>query len=139
MAELADHAAADVTRESSADSGSRRSNVLGYLPGRRALIAASVAVIAFLGASTLERKLVVTPRPTPAEVYETVAKTTVGERRTVKLPDGSSVELNTASELAVRYTASARAIRLTRGEAYFTVASDPQRPFSVHAADRTRR
>jgi transmembrane sensor len=137
LAELADHAAADVTRESSAASSSRSFRALRYLPGRRALLAASIGFIALLGASTLRQAMVVRPLPTAPDVYETVAKTAVGERRTVTLPDGSSVELNTASELAVRYSANARAIRLTQGEAYFSVASDPQRPFTVHAGDRT--
>lgn len=136
LAELADHAAADVTVESLDAGGLRRSGVFRYLPGRRTFLAASVALIALLGARTLEQRRVVTARPPPADVYETVAETSVGERRTVTFPDGSSVELNTASRLTVRYAANARVVQLTRGEAYFTVASDPQRPFSVHAADR---
>ena len=67
---------------------------------------------------------------------KSVAETAVGEQRTVTLPDGSSVELNTASQVAIRYTARTRAVQLTRGEAHFTVASDRSRPFSVHAAGR---
>jgi len=133
-AELADHAAADVTRASRAEGGSRWAGALRYMPGRRALLAASVALVALLGASTLERE--VTPSPTATEVYETVAETAVGERRTVTLPDGSSVELNTSSQVAIRYAVDARLVRLMRGEAHFTVASDPQRPFTVHAAER---
>jgi transmembrane sensor len=133
-AELADHAAADVTRASRAEGGSRWAGALRYLPGRRALLAASVALFALLGASTLERE--VTQTAPAADVYETVAETAVGERRTVTLPDGSSVELNTSSQVAIRYTANARVVRLTRGEAHFTVASNPRRPFSVHAAER---
>jgi transmembrane sensor len=134
VAELADHAAADVTRASRAEGGSRGAGALRYLPGRRRLLAASVALFALLGASTLEREVM--PPATATEMYETVAETAVGERRTVPLPDGSSVELNTSSQIAIRYAANARVVRLTRGEAHFTVASDPRRPFSVHAAER---
>jgi transmembrane sensor len=38
--------------------------------------------------------------------------------------------------VTVRYAADARDVQLMRGEAHFTVASDPSRPFSVYAADR---
>jgi transmembrane sensor len=136
LAELTDHAAADITRASRVDSGSRRADVLRYLPGGRALLAASVAAIALLAASTLERQADQTQLQTASEAYETAAETAIGERSTVTLPDGSSVELNTASRISVRYTANARVVQLTRGEAHFTVASDRKRPFAVHAADR---
>jgi len=49
------------------------------------------------------------------------------------LPDGSVVELNQGSQAEVRYSARERHIRLLSGEAYFTVASNPQRPFRVSA------
>ena len=136
LTELADHAAADITRASRADDDSRRAGALRYLPCRRALLAASAAAIALLGASALEQDVLVTPSPAAGEVYETAAETAVGERRTVTLPDGSAVELNTASQVAVRYVANERVIRLTRGEAHFTVAANPRRPFSVHVANR---
>ena len=65
--------------------------------------------------------------------------TGVGERRTVALGDGSAVELGSASSLSVSYTAQSRELALHSGEAFFTVAPDPQRPFSVAArGGRTR-
>jgi transmembrane sensor len=136
LAELADHAAADITRASLMDRDSESAGAHRYRPGRRALLAASVASIALLVASTLGRKEIATPAPAAGDEYETVAETAVGERDTVLLPDGSSMELNTASQVSVRYTPTSRVIRLIRGEAHFTVASNPQRPFSVHVADR---
>ncbi|GER06403.1 peptide ABC transporter substrate-binding protein [Iodidimonas muriae] len=60
-----------------------------------------------------------------------------GESRLVSLSDGSVVEMNTQSEIEVRYGRHVREIRLLRGEAYFDVAKDPQRPFLVNA-DQTR-
>ncbi|MHB8285361.1 MAG: FecR family protein [Caulobacteraceae bacterium] len=62
--------------------------------------------------------------------------TATGERRSVRLPDGTVVELNTHSRIIVRYSGRRRAIRLVRGEAVFHVAKDP-RPFLVQtrAAD----
>lgn len=48
------------------------------------------------------------------------------------LPDGSSIVLQAASQLAVRYSASQREVVLRRGEALFDIARDTDRPFSVH-------
>lgn len=60
-------------------------------------------------------------------------RTGVGERRTVKLDDGSTVELNTASTIEVAMHAHRRDIRLVQGEAQFEVAHDASRPFWVTA------
>jgi transmembrane sensor len=49
------------------------------------------------------------------------------------LPDGSHVRLAQASALAVRYSRGERLLDLPRGEAYFEVVRDPQRPFLVTA------
>lgn len=61
------------------------------------------------------------------------AVTAVGELRTLNLPDGSTVQLNTATAVSYRYSASERRVILERGEAHFTVASDVRRPFLVFA------
>ncbi len=58
--------------------------------------------------------------------------TAVGEIKTLNLPDGSQVRLNTNSAVRVTYPGKARVIELD-GEAYFTVAPDRQRPFVVYA------
>lgn len=62
-----------------------------------------------------------------------VEATARGERRTVTLPDGSRVELNTNSRIAIAYSEGRRDITLSRGEALFEVAKDPARPFVVKA------
>jgi transmembrane sensor len=62
------------------------------------------------------------------------AITATGERRTVNLPDGSSVQLDTQSAVAVEFNEQVRVVRLLRGDAAFTVARDPGRPFTVKAA-----
>ncbi|MDO8543251.1 MAG: FecR domain-containing protein [Opitutaceae bacterium] len=49
------------------------------------------------------------------------------------LPDGSTVEQNAGSRYEVLFSAHERRIRLIRGEAHFTVAKDPARPFVVAA------
>jgi len=61
--------------------------------------------------------------------------TAIGEQRTIVLDDGSKVTINTDSVIRVAMSARARHIRLERGEAWFEVAHDPARPFSV-AADK---
>jgi transmembrane sensor len=62
-------------------------------------------------------------------------ETGVGERKTVKLEDGSAVELNTATRLRTAFTPERRDVHLLAGEALFHVAKDPKRPFVVHARD----
>jgi transmembrane sensor len=57
--------------------------------------------------------------------------TSVGEVRSVTLADGTRVDLNTDTAIAVRYTAGERRIELLRGEAFFDVVHDTARPFVV--------
>lgn len=61
------------------------------------------------------------------------AMTTTGERREVRLADGSIVHLNSGSAIAIDYSESRRTVRLLTGEAAFDVAPDRQRPFVVEA------
>jgi len=57
--------------------------------------------------------------------------TGVGEMRQVTLADGSLVHLNTDTALAVEFGEQRRVVRLFRGEAFFAVAANKQRPFEV--------
>jgi len=57
--------------------------------------------------------------------------TRIGDQQTIELDDGSIVTLNTGGQLVVDYTGQIRRILLERGEAYFYVAEDPERPFTV--------
>ncbi len=57
----------------------------------------------------------------------------LGERRTVDLPDGSTLALNTATSVTVQLRGSERRVLLERGEAFFSVAADASRPFMVDA------
>lgn len=58
-------------------------------------------------------------------------RTGVAEVRRVALADGSIVQLAPQSAIAVDYTKGQRDIRLLKGEAFFTVTPNPQRPFRV--------
>lgn len=63
--------------------------------------------------------------------YQEQFETAVGEQETINLPDGSKVILNTNSALQVAFVDNKRRLLLTRGEAYFDVAPDATKPFSV--------
>jgi transmembrane sensor len=58
-------------------------------------------------------------------------RTAVGEQRRIELPDGSSVYLNTRSQVRIRYSAHQRDVELTAGEALFDVKGGTSRPFRV--------
>ncbi|WP_279381567.1 FecR domain-containing protein [Pseudomonas sp. 30_B] len=59
--------------------------------------------------------------------------TAVGERQNLDLADGSRVLLNTDTALSSHVDEQQRIARLYRGEAYFDVAHDRDRPFEVEA------
>jgi transmembrane sensor len=65
-----------------------------------------------------------------------VYRTATGERRVVALADGSQVQLDSSTELRVRYSAHSRELALLRGQARFDVAHDIERPFVVAAGGR---
>jgi transmembrane sensor len=67
------------------------------------------------------------------QVRPATYQTRTNESRTIALDDGSRVTLDTASEVAVRYTAHARRLWLRHGQAYFEVAHNAGRPFTVDA------
>lgn len=73
------------------------------------------------------------PQPSTTMVAEVPYETAVGERSTVTLPDGSVVTLNTDSQISVDFSNARRSVELVRGQAYFEVAKDAVRPFSVTA------
>lgn len=65
--------------------------------------------------------------------------TPVGGYERIALEDGSILQLNTDTELKAAITRDRRTIRLLRGEAHFSVARDPQRPFEVRVGDAIAR
>lgn len=67
-----------------------------------------------------------------------VYATAVGQRREVRLPDGSTVTINTDSDVIVTYSLREREIYLPRGEASFHVAQESERPFLVRAGYQHR-
>ncbi len=59
--------------------------------------------------------------------------------RSYKLSDGTTVILDSGSELAVAFERDGRTVTLNSGRARISVARDPRRPFSVKAAKATLR
>lgn len=87
----------------------------------RAAAIAALLLALFLSADEIVLRLRATER------------TGVGETRIVSLEDGSRVQLNVNSAIAVDFDSGARRLSLLRGEAWFEVAPDASRPFSVAA------
>lgn len=67
--------------------------------------------------------------------YSQEFSTEHGKRRQIALPDGSTVDLNSGTSLAVSFYNGRRVIELAAGEAAFAVTHDADRPFYVRAAD----
>jgi transmembrane sensor len=89
---------------------------------------AAAAVVALL--ITLRSPPVALEQATPLVAVST-ALAAPCERLT--LEDGSVVELNRGASVEVAFSATERRVRLVRGEANFTVAKNPARPFVVNA------
>ena len=93
---------------------------------RPAAMAAGLALAVGLGS------LVATQQLGGRRVYATE----LGGHATVPLADGSKIELNTDTKLRAALAEEQRTVWLDRGEAYFEVSKDPNRPFVVMAGDR---
>ncbi len=97
----------------------RRAGRLAALAG--GLIAAGLAAV------------FVWPSLEPMTIAPTVLETAPGQRRDVTLADGSHLTLDGATRLEVRLGSRRRQVELVRGEAFFDVAHDAARPFTVEA------
>ena len=61
--------------------------------------------------------------------------TAMGEQRSIHLSDGTIIQLNTNSQIEVRYSKTVRSIYLRQGEGFFEVAKNKSRPFKVYAGE----
>jgi transmembrane sensor len=91
--------------------------------------AGGAAIAAGLAAAVLPGLLA---EQATAETYATGK----GERKRVTLTDGSVVDLNAETRLAVTYGRKARRVVMDEGEAIFDVAHDAGRPFTVTSPNR---
>jgi transmembrane sensor len=108
----------------------RRSRRARGLPGAWMAAAGGMAAAAAVGAIFVMQPLPGGPR---TETY--AAKP--AEQRVVRLPDGTQMALNGATNLRVSLGRSERRVTLDAGEAMFDVAADHARPFVIQAGDRT--
>jgi len=99
--------------------------------GRRAVIG--------VGAMAAAAALAVVIAPQLATPQTETYATAKGERRTVQLADGSTIDLNGGTRLSVTLARDARRVTLDEGQAVFDVAHAAQRPFIIAAGDRTVR
>lgn len=107
--------------------------VSGWMAGGL-VAAASLLVAAIIGVQTLTpatQSVIVATQTASVDFYSTQ----VGGQQRIPLSDGSIITLNTASQIEVRMTPQERSVRLIAGEAFFEVAHDKARPFSVYARD----
>lgn len=63
-------------------------------------------------------------------------RTAIGGIAAISMKDGSTVTLNTNSDIRVALSETERRVDLERGEAFFEVAKDPNRPFIVRVGDQ---
>jgi transmembrane sensor len=107
----------------------RSRRAIRYPVGRRRFVAAAAcALIATLAVALWWR----------SERYP-LYTTEVGERRSLTLADGSTVDLNVRSSIRVEFSNSERRVELLDGQALFQVAKDKERPFIVRSGDATVR
>lgn len=110
----------------------------------RALIAASLAAIVVLAglsswrwAETRMAELREAHRGQEKALAASELSSGPAVRSNVTLPDGTGLTLDSLSAVRVDYTKARRGIRLIRGQAFFSVAHDPGRPFVVQVDGRS--
>jgi transmembrane sensor len=95
-------------------------------PARRVL---AMAAVAFLAVGALWYA------DLHSYLNDATYRTALGERKVVDLADGSRLELNTNSAVAVHYSRHGREVQLLGGQAVFSVVHDDSRPFVVLAGE----
>jgi ferric-dicitrate binding protein FerR (iron transport regulator) len=96
--------------------------------------AASVALMCVIAGGILYKTGFFNSRTIPVNWTE---KATVnGEKASIKLSDGTDITLNAASKLNFpdRFSSAAREVYL-EGEAFFDVAKDSSKPFTIHSGE----
>lgn len=129
-------AAAAATAPAGRDRGTASAPPAPRTRGRRATFgwAAGLAAVLVLACTSW-----LLGRQAPVALDQRMASTAIGEQRQLQLGDGSTIDLDAASEVVVQFSRHARVITLLRGRAYFDVAHEPGREFSVVAGDVTSR
>jgi transmembrane sensor len=118
-----------------ARASSRRGETwVDVLRRRRGIVVGLAASIVAAIATPIALQLI---RSTQLDPVVTIVETRAGENREVSLDDGSTVSVGARSVLWATLSRDARAVTLERGEAFFRVAKDPARPFTVKIGTTT--
>ena len=107
----------------------RQSQRARRLPPGRWLAAAAIAAVLVIGLGFGIRYWA---QQMSVQRFETA----IGAQRSLKLADGTRVELNTDTLIHAIMTSEKRTVRLDRGQAYFDVVHDARHPFVVIAGNR---
>lgn len=118
--------AAVVVSETQMTAAQRKEALCAHSRPRRLWLATAASIAASVGIGTIGWYALFSA---PTYVTE------IGEQRSITLEDGSSVELNSRSRIRVRFTDTERFVDLLEGQALFTVAKNPARPFIVATDD----
>ena len=97
-------------------------------PTRRSLLAIAASVVVALAGAVWWQS-----------VHYPLYSTDIGERRSITLADGSTVDLNARSKLRIEFSKNERRVELLDGQALFQVAKDHSRPFIVASGEATVR
>lgn len=131
-------AGAEALFPSEAAGGEPESRVVPFerLPGqwsrpgaRRGIMAGAMAIAASLVLAVGVWRMASYNPPT-IQSY----RTAIGEVKTFALPDGSHVTLSADSRIKAIFSRQVRGVELVQGRAWFDIASDPAKPFTVAAA-----
>jgi len=97
--------------------------------------AAAVALATVVVAAFVYMGMLLFPKEDPLISTNGLYATAVGQQETALLADGSTVLLNTNTQISVDYGRHYREVQLLQGEALFTVAKNATRPFRVQAGN----
>jgi transmembrane sensor len=105
----------------------------GSSSARRGWRFSRICFPALAAAAAVALGIILWQRPSAGNVRYSIATETDGMKK-LELPEGSVIRLNSDTTVAIDFTAGERRVDLQRGEAHFTVARNPSRPFMVTAA-----
>ncbi|PHS22754.1 MAG: hypothetical protein COA85_10930 [Robiginitomaculum sp.] len=107
-------------------------NVIAF-PFHRLRAAARARPVVFGGSfgAAIAATLLVLISPVFLSSQSTSYSTGIGEQRTITLADGTTVMLNTNTDITIRYGKKVRQVDMKKGEAFFSVHHDNARPFMV--------
>ena len=92
------------------------------------VVQASIPEVATVAANPVPQEAIA---PAAQSTFRQHYATAIGAQRVISLPDGSRLTLDTNSQVDVTIDGKARTVQMERGQAFFEVAHDRQRPFVV--------